>query len=81
VSNSVAVSRFDRLAGVRRNRRLRNIWMTLAGVSFFIGIILVLDPLFSGSPAQLGPMAGFGALFVVSLSMTLYFHLRFLSRE
>jgi hypothetical protein len=81
VSKSVAISRFDRLAGVRRNRRLRNTWLIIAGFSLFVGVILILDPMVSGTPAQLGPMAGFGGLFVVSFSIAVYFHLRFLSRE
>lgn len=77
----MANSRFDRLAGVRRNRRLRNWWSGVSGLCLFVSVILALDPLVSGSEFRLAPVLIFSALFVASLAATIYFHMRFLSRE
>jgi hypothetical protein len=73
--------RFDRLAGVRRNRKMRNISAALACLALFLGVILALDPIVSGTPFHPTPVIIVGAVFVVFFSSATYFHMRFLSRE
>lgn len=80
-TKTVDLSRFDRLAGVRRNRRFRNVSAAVSGLSFILTIVLLLDPVFSGTPFHFGPIIGAGALFVGALSVATYFHMRFLTRE
>jgi hypothetical protein len=72
---------FDRLAGVRRNRRLRNFWMIAGVASLFFVILLSVDPLFSGAKPKLGLILVCGGALVISASAATYFHLRFLTRE
>jgi len=72
---------FDRLAGWRRNRRLRNFWTIVGAVSFFFLILLSIDPLFSGASPKFGLILVFGGVLVISASAATYFHLRFLTRE
>jgi hypothetical protein len=79
--HKVRDSKFDRLAGVRRNRRLRNFWMAVSGGLLLIGTVAVLDPVVSGGVFQWSRTAAFGSLFIVSIGIMVYYHLRFLSRE
>jgi hypothetical protein len=72
---------FDRLAGVRRNRRYRNIAMGIAIASLFFLAIFGIDPIVSASPPKIGVLAVLAALLIVSSSIATYFHLRFLTRE
>jgi hypothetical protein len=72
---------FDRLAGNRRNRRLRNFWFSASAVSLFVGAILALDPLFSGARVREGWMVMVGLFLVVSASTGTYYHLKFQTRE
>jgi hypothetical protein len=72
---------FDRLAGVRRNRRWRNTSMAAAIASFFFLVILSVDPLVSDTPPKLGFIVIFAVLLVIFASIATYFHLRFLTRE
>ncbi|MBU0509281.1 hypothetical protein KKH27_10640 [bacterium] len=74
-------SHFDRLAGLRRNRRLRNICAGVAGGCFMLAVILWLDPMVSGSAPNDGWALGFVALFLIFAAAALYFHMRFLTRE
>lgn len=74
-------SPFDRLAGLRRNRRLRGICLAISGASFLLALLLWLDPLVSGSEPHDGWVLFFGALFLIFFAAMLYFHMRFLTRE
>jgi hypothetical protein len=69
------------LAGVRRNRRFRNLWMGLAITSFFFIAIFGIDPMVSSTPPKVALLAVLGGLLVVSASFAIYFHMRFLTRE
>lgn len=81
VRKTVDPSRFDRLAGVRRNRRLRNAATAAAGLSFIVAVVLILDPIVAGTAIHIGPVLGVAMFFVASLSIAIYFHMRFLTRE
>ncbi|MDD5088923.1 MAG: hypothetical protein PHI18_09030 [bacterium] len=74
-------SHFDRLAGLQRNKRLRNICLAASGASFLLTLLLWLDPMVSGSQPHDGWVLLFGALFLISFAAMLYFHMRFLTRE
>ncbi len=72
---------FDRLAGVRRNRRLRNVAMSFAIACLFFVVILVVDPIVSGTAPHITAIIILSGLLVISASIATYFHLRFLTRE
>ena len=72
---------FDRLAGVRRNRRFRNIATGFAIASFFFLALFGIDPMVSATPPQIPLLLILGGLLIVSASIATYFHLRFLTRE
>jgi arginine exporter protein ArgO len=74
-------SNFDRLAGVRRNRRLRNVCVIVAVISLFVAVVAGLDSLVSDTPFKVGYVFVFGVLFIVSASFAAYYHLRLMSRE
>jgi len=74
-------SHFDRLAGLRRNKRLRNVCLAASGASFLLALLLWLDPMVSGAESHDGWVLLFGALFLISFAAMLYFHMRFLTRE
>ena len=74
-------SHFDRLAGVRRNRRLRNFWLGMAITSLFVLILAGVDPIVSSTPPKIGLLVVMGVLLAVSVSITAYFHTRLLTRE
>jgi hypothetical protein len=72
---------FDRLAGLRRNRKWRNLSSLAAGLSLLLAVVVGLDSVVSESPLKLGYLLVFGVLFIVSSSFAAYYHLRFMSRE
>lgn len=74
-------SAFDRLAERNRNRRLRNIAMTLAGVMFLITALVGLDPVVQGTGFRAGPVLLLGTLCFIFFVLGVYFHMRYLSRE
>jgi hypothetical protein len=74
-------SNFDRLAGLRRNRRLRNVCLIAAIVSLLLAVVVGLDSVVSESQLRLGYFFVFGVGFIVSASFAAYYHLRFMSRD
>ena len=74
-------SHFDRLAGVRRNRRLRNFWMGIAIASTFFLVIVGVDPIVSATKPNVELIIILAGLMIVSTSIATFYHLRFLSRE
>lgn len=74
-------SRFDRHYEMRRNRRRRDLSLMLASVSLLVAGVLFLDPLVSGARPRHGVGIAFILLCIVFVALTLFFHLRFLSRE
>jgi arginine exporter protein ArgO len=74
-------SNFNRLAGLRRNRTLRNVCLIASGFSLLFVAVVGLDAVVSGSPLKLGYLFVFGVVFIVSSSFAAYYHLRFMSRE
>ena len=74
-------SPFDRLAGPKRNRRMRNAFGITAAIALFLAVIFILDPMVSGTRIHFTSLFILGLLFVISFSFATYFHLRFLTRE
>jgi len=74
-------STFDRLAGLRRNRKWRNVCSFVAGLSFLLVVVVGLDAVISGSPLKLGYLFVSGVVFIVSSSFAAYYHVRFMSRD
>lgn len=72
---------FDRLAGLRRNRKWRNLCSLAAGFSLLLVVVVGLDAVVSQSPLKLGYLFVFGVLFIVSSSFAAHYHLRFMSRD
>jgi hypothetical protein len=79
--NSIHNPRFDRLGNWRRNRRLRNITAAIAGVAFFAGLLVGLDPVVSGTPFRFEPVLFFGVVFFLAAIVAAYYHMRSLTRE
>jgi hypothetical protein len=76
-----SISPFDRLAGARRNKKYRNITMTVGISSGFLAVLFALDPLMSGQPMLIAPFLGLTLVCFVALGLALYFHLKFVSRD
>ncbi|RPH93434.1 hypothetical protein EHM69_10285 [candidate division KSB1 bacterium] len=74
-------SRFDRLAGVRYNRRLRGVCLAASAISLFLLIVTALDGMVTGGPVKLDWILIFGIAFIISFAFAAYYHMRFLSRE
>jgi hypothetical protein len=74
-------SRFDRLYESRRNKKFRNVTLSIMGASGLLAAIFGLDPMMSGEPLRIVPFLGFALLFFVSTGLSVYFHLKFLSRD
>lgn len=77
----VQVSSFDRLQSTRRNRKLRNYSAVAAGIAGIIAAVLALDPLVSNEPLQAVPLLIFSFVCFLSAGLSLYFHMRFVSRD
>ncbi len=72
---------FDRLQTTRRNRRLRNIFAIAAGLTGIVAAVLVLDPVVSNEPLNAVPLLIFSFACFLSAGLTIYFHMRFISRD
>lgn len=72
---------FDRLQTTRRNRRLRNYFAVAAGLTGIVASVLVLDPVFSNKPLNAVPLLIFSFACFLSAGLTIYFHMRFISRD
>jgi hypothetical protein len=72
---------FDRLESTRRNRKLRNAFAIAAGITGVIAAVLVLDPVFSDQPLNALPLLILAFLCFLSAGLTVYFHMRFISRD
>jgi len=79
--SSASPSPFDRLYGSRRAKRLRNIALGTSGASGFLAAIFLLDPIMSGEPMHTAIFLAMGLLFFVSSGLSVYYHLKFLSRD
>lgn len=75
------VPSFDRLLSTRRNRRLRNYFAIAAGLTGIVAAVLGLDPLVSNEPLNAVPLLIFSFACFVSAGLTVYFHMRFISRD
>jgi phage shock protein PspC (stress-responsive transcriptional regulator) len=74
-------SHFDRLYESRRNKKFRNITLAIMAVCGLLAAILGLDPVMSGEPLRVIPFLGFTLVFFVSTGLSVYFHLKYLSRD
>jgi predicted membrane channel-forming protein YqfA (hemolysin III family) len=74
-------SKFDRHYNTRLNKRWRNICLSLAGVMLLVVALIALDPVVSGSASSPRALIFCSFLFVVFLTFSLSFHLRYRSRE
>ncbi|MCB9357354.1 MAG: hypothetical protein H6505_02185 [Calditrichaeota bacterium] len=72
---------FDRLQSTRRNRKLRNYFAIVAGITAVVSLVLWLDPLVSNEPLQALPLLTFSFLCFLCGGLTVYFHMRFVSRD
>jgi len=75
------VSPFDRLAGPRRNRKLRN-YFTICGVaSAFFAVVTWFDARVSGEALPEIALYVLIGLFILSSALAVIYHLKFLTRE
>ena len=74
-------STFDRLHGPRRNKKLRNITMIIAALSGFLAFILAVDPLVSGDELLAVPLLAMSFVCFLCTGLSIYFHMRFVSRD
>jgi hypothetical protein len=74
-------SPFDRLAGARRNKKYRNFALTVGITCGFLAAMFALDPVMSGQPLKLLPFLGLTLICFVAIGLSLYFHLKFVSRD
>ncbi|NUO20262.1 hypothetical protein HUU59_12525 [bacterium] len=72
---------FDRLHSTRRNRKMRNYFAVAAGLSGIVAAVLVLDPMVSNEPLNAVPLLIFSFACFLSAGLTVYFHMRFISRD
>lgn len=72
---------FDRLESTRRNRRLRNYFAIAAGLTGIIATVLAIDPMVSNEPLNAVPLLIFSFTCFLSAGLTIYFHMRFISRD
>lgn len=75
------VPSFDRLQGTRRNRKLRNYAAVCAGLSGIVAAVLALDPVVSNQQLQAVPLLIFSFVCFLSAGLSIYFHMRFVSRD
>lgn len=75
------VPSFDRLQTTRRNRRLRNYCAVAAGLTGIVAAVLVIDPTVSNEPLNAVPLLIFSFACFLSAGFTIYFHMRFISRD
>lgn len=74
-------SPFNRLYGANRNKKFRNVTMSVMGFSGLLAAIFGLDPLMSGQPLKVAPFLLLALICFVSAGLSLYFHLKFLARD
>lgn len=72
---------FDRLESTRRNRKLRNMFAVAAGLTGIVAAVLALDPVVSNEPLNALPLLILAFLCFLSAGLTVYFHMRFISRD
>ncbi|MCB1058826.1 MAG: hypothetical protein KDB65_01215 [Calditrichaeota bacterium] len=72
---------FDRLESTRRNRKLRNFFAIAAGITGIIAAVLVIDPMVSNEPLNAMPLLILAFLCFLCAGLTIYFHMRFISRD
>lgn len=72
---------FDRLQATRRNRKWRNMTAVVAGISGIISAVLALDPVVSNEPLQAVPLLLFSFVCFLCAGLSVYFHMRFISRD
>jgi len=77
----VQIPSFDRLESTRRNRKLRNAFAITAGIAGVIAAVLVIDPTVSNEPLSAAPLLIFAFACFLSAGLTVYFHMRFISRD
>ncbi|MBK6765200.1 MAG: hypothetical protein IPG71_02480 [bacterium] len=75
------VPSFDRLQSTRRNRKLRNYAAVCAGITGIIAIVLAVDPVVSNQQLQAVPLLIFSFVCFLSAGLSIYFHMRFVSRD
>jgi hypothetical protein len=76
-----SASPFDRLYGPRRNKRFRNIALITAGAAGFMAVVLLLDAEMSGQPLMARTFLALGLVSFLSTGLSIYFHMKFLSRD
>lgn len=81
IGSSRGPTPFDRLYGPRRNKKFRNISLITAGVTGFTAIVLLLDTELSGQPLKEMPLFIAGLLSFLCTGLSIYFHMRYLSRD
>ena len=74
-------SPFNRLYGAHRNKKFRNVTLSIMGFSGLLSAIFGLDPLMSGEPLKVAPFLALALVFFISAGLSLYFHLKFLARD
>lgn len=72
---------FDRLQATRRNRKLRNICAIVAGIAGAVATVLAIDPAVSNEPLKPVPLLITCFIFFLGAGMSVYFHMRFISRD
>lgn len=60
---------------------MRNYFAVAAGLSGIVAAVLVLDPMVSNEPLNAVPLLIFSFACFLSAGLTVYFHMRFISRD
>lgn len=72
------MSGHDRLAAIRRDRKLRDGCLIVAGITALGFAVLVLDPVASGGRLNVPATTVAGCLTVCAAALSWFFHLRYL---
>ncbi|MBK6911674.1 MAG: hypothetical protein IPK53_02175 [bacterium] len=72
---------FDRLQATRQNRKWRNTCAVVAGVTGIVAAVLGLDPVVSNEPLQAVPLLIASFICFLCAGLSVYFHMRFISRD